>query len=116
MPESLPEELIGDLQLIASELVTNSVIHSRAPRGDPIVLHVDLGFQRERPMVRISVLDHGYGFDPPRPVDPERARQWGLHLVAQLSARWGVEETDSGTEVWAVLPLPPSEAQHWRTA
>jgi anti-sigma regulatory factor (Ser/Thr protein kinase) len=112
----LPDQLAGDLLLIASELVTNSVIHSGAPTGDPIELHVDVAYQRERLMVRVSVLDHGHGFEPPRPLDPGRAGQWGLHLVDRLSTGWGVEETEAGTEVWAVLPLPPTAARHWRIA
>ncbi len=116
MNHLLPEPTLGDLQLIASELVTNSVIHSGAARGASIELRVDLAVQGEGSGVRVSVLDHGHGFEPPRPRDLGRARQWGLHVVDRLSTAWGVQEADDGTEVWAVLPLPPAGAQEWRTA
>ena len=114
MHHALPDHLLEDLQLIASELVTNSVVHAGLSAADPIELRVHIAVLRRGPVVRVSVVDQGAGFDPPRPADPGRARQWGLHLVERLSSGWGVESTPEGTAVWAVLPVAAG-APWWRT-
>ena len=84
------------VQLLVSELVTNSVRHGRLGLSQ----WIDLCVETTPRSVRVSVTDAGVGFDrpegPPRPGDPSG---WGLYLVDQMADRWGVTH-DGRTEVW----------------
>ena len=85
--------------LLTSELVTNAVRHAGLSSNDAISLDI-----APRPgKVRISVADEGRGFQiwGVRPPD-DLGSGWGLHLVRQLSDRWGVSQNGS-TEVWFEL-------------
>src|SRR3954469_16465769 len=84
----LAPAVVEDLQLVVSELVTNSV--KFGPRR-PITLALSIGGDG---VVRGEVIDQG---------DGERARLemsrepsvdggWGLYLVDQVAQRWGVHE------------------------
>lgn len=96
----LPDEVLGDVRLLVSELVTNALRHADLDAEEQIALAVgvtDLS-------VRVEVTDHGRGFDPQTiPTDPEAAEGWGLYLVATLSDRWGVESASGATRVWFEL-------------
>jgi hypothetical protein len=94
-------------QLLVSELVTNSVLHSRAGREDAVIIRVLLS----RTMVRLEVEGAGRGgVIAPRPPDLDGGGGFGLQLVQALSERWGLERvSEGGTIVWAQLPgTPPS--------
>jgi len=92
-----------DLQLLVSELVTNSVEHSGAGQGDLIELVV---FARNGG-VRVEVRDRGSGFVP----RSGPASEWhdesgrGLLVVDSLAKRWGVSAED-GTSVWFEMDAP----------
>ena len=79
-------DLRDDVDLLVSELVTNSVRHAHA---DHIELHATSGPER----VRIEVSDLGPGFDE---VDARREPSltgeggYGLHIVDSVANRWGV--------------------------
>jgi anti-sigma regulatory factor (Ser/Thr protein kinase) len=89
-------ELMEDVRLLVSELVTNSVRHSRIPHGDPVGLDVLIDSRG----VRVEVLDNGAGFDPrPRRADRAEPGGWGLFLVEKLADRWGVVRNHF-TRVW----------------
>ena len=54
----------------------------------------------DRRTLRVEVHDPGGGFVPSAPApDPTRPSGWGLYLVAELAARWGVD-SDATTLVW----------------
>ena len=92
--------VFGDVVLLISELVTNSVRHAGLDASQPLQLSV--GMEDEK--VRVAVRDPGPGFRPPRPPDdPAHVGGWGLVLVEQLSQRWGVERVDGATVVWCEL-------------
>ena len=98
--EELSEDLLGDVRLLVSELVTNALRHARIGDEDHIKLIVRVGDHA----VHVEVCDPGQGFDPePIPEDPENAEGWGLYLVATLSDRWGVERSGNSTRVWFEL-------------
>ena len=102
----LPEDMLGDVRLLVSELVTNSLRHAAMGDEDRIHLSIDVSDSTVRVMVR----DDGQGFDPqPTPADPEQAEGWGLYLVSTLSDRWGVE-SGRGACVWFELDRVPSQA------
>ena len=94
--------VLGDAHLVVSELVTNSLCHSRAGASGVVVVRVVL----TGAMVRLEVADAGRGgVVAPRPADLEGGGGVGLNLVQVLSERWGVERVAAGgTRVWAQLP------------
>ena len=102
----LPEEQLGDVRLLVSELVTNSLRHAELRPDDSIRLgiHVTDG------LVRVEVTDSGRGFDfRGRAEDPDAVDGWGLYLVATLADRWGIERgTSEGVNcVWFELDRLP---------
>jgi anti-sigma regulatory factor (Ser/Thr protein kinase) len=90
------EEILADVKLLVSELVTNSVRHSGLQRHD----HVRMQVQVTESTLRVEVADRGEGFTPkPRDMDRSRPGGWGLYLVDELSDRWGVAR-DQLNRVW----------------
>jgi anti-sigma regulatory factor (Ser/Thr protein kinase) len=90
-------------QLLASELVTNSVQHSHASTDAALLLRLELTDS----MVRLEVEDPGRdGTVAARPPDLDGGGGLGLNLVQQLAERWGVERIAAGgTRVWAQIGL-----------
>ena len=89
-------DLLGDVRLLVSELVTNSVRHSNIHARDVVRLDVEVS----ETALRVEVSDAGEGFEPtPRDLDRSRPGGWGLYLVDELSDRWGVVR-DRLTRVW----------------
>jgi len=87
------DELIPEMRLLVSELITNSVKYG----GEgSITLKVDAA----RPgKIRAEVIDQGAGFVPmARDRPATEVGGWGLHLVQTLANRWGVHE--GSTRVW----------------
>ncbi len=94
----LSEERLGDAQLLASELVTNSV---RYGDGPTVRLLVDTSGGR----LRCEIVDDGPAFAvAPRTRPVTAVGGWGLPLVAALADRWGVH--DGGPRVWFEVFVP----------
>ena len=102
LEDRLDPNILFDIRLLVSELVTNCVKHAAVGPEDSIVLDVDIQDHH----VRVTVADTGPGFEPPdSPVSEEAAEAgsgWGLFLVDQLSDQWGVER-QGGAMVWFEL-------------
>jgi anti-sigma regulatory factor (Ser/Thr protein kinase) len=93
--------VVGDVMLVASELVTNAVLHSGCL--DEHVLRVQVCLHDRN--IRISVWDPGLSDKTAEVGTVERGvGGWGLQIVEQLAAAWGSERGD-GYRVWAELPL-----------
>ena len=91
----IDSQVLDDIRLLVSELVTNSVRHAGADR-DLVMLAV----MRTDNTTRIEVSDGGTGFKPvARTSALDQPGGWGLHLVDELADRWGVE-TGRRTRVW----------------
>jgi anti-sigma regulatory factor (Ser/Thr protein kinase) len=90
----LAPEVLEDLQLVVSELITNSV--KFGPQR-PITLALQIGTEG---LVRGEVIDQGDGERAMIEMNPEPtlAGGWGLHLVDRVSHAWGVRE--GSTHVW----------------
>ena len=87
------EDVIPDVKLLVSELITNSVKYGG--EGD-VQLVIDIHDQRK---MRVEVVDQGVGFVPVARDRPStEVGGWGLHLVQTLSNRWGVHE--GSPRVW----------------
>jgi serine/threonine-protein kinase RsbW len=94
LEDKLDASLFYDASLCLSELVTNAVLHSGA--GDDEVLELKVAFADDT--LRVTVIDHGSGFDPPQPSGGDESG-WGLYIVDRLSHHWGVDR-DEKTSVW----------------
>jgi anti-sigma regulatory factor (Ser/Thr protein kinase) len=97
----VPDDRLDAIQLLVTELVTNSVIHAGLRPGDQI----ELSITRSRAGLRVEVADRGAGFEPPPPPDDPFAENGrGLALVDMISDRWGVAR-DALTRVWFEIDL-----------
>ncbi|HEX8100191.1 MAG TPA: ATP-binding protein [Actinomycetota bacterium] len=99
LADDVPKEILENLRLLVSELVTNCVRH--AGLGEEGWIELTVG--KDGPSIRVEVVDPGDGFEPtPAAVTMYSTSGWGLYLVAQLADRWGVT-VDRGTKVWFEL-------------
>jgi anti-sigma regulatory factor (Ser/Thr protein kinase) len=96
MSDKQSPNVLDDVRLLVSELVTNSIRHAQLAPSE----WVDLVVGVEGDTVRAEVIDPGPGFRPSvlRPTLYQESG-WGLYLVEQVANRWGV--VDDGTiHVW----------------
>jgi anti-sigma regulatory factor (Ser/Thr protein kinase) len=91
--ERIAPDVVPDVKLLVSELITNSVKYGG---NGEVTLKVECDDPRK---LRIEVIDQGVGFVPAARDRPAtEVGGWGLHLVQTLSDRWGVYE--GSTHVW----------------
>lgn len=105
----LRAERLGDVALVVSELVTNSVCHANVGPDDHVGVELLLFADR----IRLSVIDRGSALTP-RLVSRERDEPGGLGLVVvdRLSTTWGVARDGTRlTRTWCELPLEPSQTK-----
>ena len=95
------EDVMADVRLLVSELVTNSVRHSEMPPPGIVGLDVSLDSRR----IHVEVRDSGVGFEPRgRRPGQSQVGGWGLFLVEKLADRWGVMRNHF-TQVWFEIDL-----------
>jgi anti-sigma regulatory factor (Ser/Thr protein kinase) len=99
-------DLRHDVDLLVSELVSNSVVHAQADR-------VELRAVSHTGGVRVEVSDPGSGFDR------DAARRvpsitgeggYGLHIVDAVANRWGVTR-DTSAGVWFEIDRDPTRGK-----
>ncbi|SES35806.1 Anti-sigma regulatory factor (Ser/Thr protein kinase) [Pedococcus cremeus] len=89
-------EVLGEAELLVSELVTNAVLHG-AP---PITLRVECDGTR----LRVSVTDRNSDPAYVRDAGPEDESGRGIRLVDFISDEWGVEpRLGEGKDVWFTI-------------
>ena len=89
-----PDTLVGDAQLVVSELTTNAVVHATSAPT------IEASFDDGR--LRIEV--HDQDRSPPRIRRPVTADGgWGLRLVAAVTDGWGWTPTRAGKRVWVEM-------------
>ncbi len=91
-------ELIDDITLVISELVTNAVVYGRPPVG--------LSLRHSGRSVTIECHDGG-AYMPRRlhaTADDEHGR--GLELVGLLATTWGTRRLERGKAVWCTFTTP----------
>ena len=95
-----PVDLLIDVELIATELVTNAHEHTGQ------LLAVRVSRPEDRPVLRVEV-DDGAPDRPPRPGASTRGgfRGRGLQMVDGISSDWGVDQGDDRKTVWVEIPL-----------
>ena len=88
-----------DIVLVASELVTNALLHGH---GAPVVRLLE-----EADRVRIEVCDDSPLLPVSHRVTPTSGL--GLRVVEQLSSAWGASRRGRGKVVWCELPTAPED-------
>jgi anti-sigma regulatory factor (Ser/Thr protein kinase) len=96
----VPHRVLEEARLLASELVSNIVLHADLEPGTDVV-HV--GVELAQRVLRLHVEDSGaVGTLAPRIPDLATGNGYGLSVVAALATQWGVS-CKGGTRVWAEL-------------
>jgi anti-sigma regulatory factor (Ser/Thr protein kinase) len=95
LEQRVDHDLLNDVRLLVSELVTNAIRHTAAPGGE-----VGLDVSIKDSSIRVEVADPGKGFEPePRDAEMTKPGGWGLYLVDRIADRWGVVRNRM-TRVW----------------
>ncbi|MFI0885377.1 MULTISPECIES: ATP-binding protein [Streptomyces] len=95
--------VVKDVCLLASELLTNAIVHGCREQKDTITVTVECDADR----VQVSVSDPSSFM--PRPCSPAADSESGrgLHLIAKVAEQWGViPRADAGKSVWFAVSLP----------
>lgn len=95
------DELVDDIQLCTSELVTNAIRHA----GTSVTMSL-----RRTEVVTVEVTDGLTRLQLPTSLhaDVTADHGRGLHIVAAISHDWGVLAHDDGKTIWCTLSLPDS--------
>ena len=104
----LPGATVDTAVLLASEAMTNAVLHAGTP------LHLDVYCDSGELVVEISDSDTRFPLHlatGPAPaalvdVDADAVGGRGLLLIATLASRWGVTPAIQGKTVWFAIDLP----------
>jgi anti-sigma regulatory factor (Ser/Thr protein kinase) len=95
--------VVGDVMLVASELVNNAIVHSGCtPHHD-----LEVRASRHAERLTISVRDPGLSGASAGSgaLSDQQIGGWGLRIVEALCERWG-DERQNGYRVWAEIDLP----------
>ncbi|HEX8780224.1 MAG TPA: ATP-binding protein, partial [Nocardioides sp.] len=80
------------VELVVSELVTNAIVHT----GGEIEVAAAMG----RSGLRVEVADSGSHLPLVASYDAMASTGRGLHLVTELTDRWGVDPSPEGKVIW----------------
>jgi anti-sigma regulatory factor (Ser/Thr protein kinase) len=92
-----------DAALVATELVTNAIIHARPTA-------ITFTIAKRGQSVELRVTDDGDGTVELRAVNPGAVTGRGLHFLNELSASWTVEPAVTGRGKTVVAFLPQKAA------
>lgn len=96
-----PVELVGDAELVLTELVTNAIQHATPP--------IDVELRMEDECLTVEVSDHSPGMPPClQPPDMGRIGGWGLAILASVTEAWGFTSHQEHKVVWARLASRPA--------
>ncbi|SRR5580765_767236 len=103
MARDLPQDLVYEAEIVASELVSNAIRHAR-PLADGTVR---VRWKVKGEAVEVEVTDAG-GETPPRPAPRVlwATSGRGLRIVRSVAHEWGVADDKGNVTVWAALGGP----------
>jgi len=99
-------DLLFAAQLLASELLANSVRHAGLATDEALMLSVECGEET----LRVEVTDGGAGFNALGVLGEHSRRDQayrGIYFVNALADRWGFRRGEDGCHVWFELDLVP---------
>jgi anti-sigma regulatory factor (Ser/Thr protein kinase) len=96
-PDTCRADLVDDLALVVSELVTNAVNAGSSKTVLTLLI--------APASVTVAVTDDVETLPLPRRPGPDETSGRGLAVVAALSSDWGVTPWGVGKTVWAELPI-----------
>ena len=99
----LPEEVVDELVLITSELVTNAFLHGRPP--------VDLRLRRSGTEVVLEVQDRAALRPRRRLADEDDEHGRGMLIVSTLADAWGTRSIGTGKSVWCTRTIEADVAR-----
>jgi anti-sigma regulatory factor (Ser/Thr protein kinase) len=94
--------MIHQATLMASELVTNSVLHTSG--------EFELALSADSEVLHLEVVDHSERLPTLQNPDADAPGGRGLLIIEALSDRWGVDVRGSGKAVWFEIRI--SDAEH----
>ena len=94
-------QLLHDAEVLASELITNAVLHART------AMRLTLSYGADG--LRVSVYDENMRLPTVAGVPENATSGRGLLLVERMADSWGVEQGSDGKTVWACIGCEPSE-------
>jgi anti-sigma regulatory factor (Ser/Thr protein kinase) len=103
----LPDDTLGDLELLSTELITNAVRHTDSSCA------VAVRWTGVR--VRVEVTDVSQARPHRRHSSPEAEGGRGLLLVESLATRWGSAPDPAGKTVWFELGPSDGTPPPWST-
>jgi anti-sigma regulatory factor (Ser/Thr protein kinase) len=95
----LGTQAVGDIQVVATELVTNAYLHGQPP------VRFELVATAEGAVLRMEVTDTGPGTPRTEHPDVDTFHGRGLLLISKIATSWGVTRTADGKTVWAEFAL-----------
>jgi anti-sigma regulatory factor (Ser/Thr protein kinase) len=95
------DDLVDDAKLVATELVTNGMLHGGGCTSLAAIFDGHL--------LRLEVGDRGGAIPQEHHYDDEAATGRGLGLIAAISSSWGWEVQVAGKIVWAEIGAPPTQ-------
>lgn len=98
----VPTDLVDDVLLLGSELLSNVFRHVRSP--------FCLLCMEDGAVLRLTVTDSGHDLPHVRVGDGLAESGRGMVLVAALASRWGAEATATGKDVWVEFDRFPTGA------
>ncbi|HUP69338.1 MAG TPA: response regulator [Acidimicrobiales bacterium] len=90
------EGLLDTVNLLVSELVTNSIVHAASAADIAVLL--------KPAAVRIEVADHGQVVPAVKDADDSDTSGRGLAIVEALSSAWGIVPNPHGKTIWFEVP------------
>ncbi|MEW2430013.1 ATP-binding protein [Micromonospora sp. NPDC047644] len=110
LTDVVPPTILADLIAVLAELVGNAVRHARPLPGGVIRVAWHLRPTVEGTLIQLRVTDGGSASSGPRlrTAGLDAADGRGLHIVAGLATRWGVEQDGMGQRVWAEFDRVPA--------
>jgi CheY-like chemotaxis protein/anti-sigma regulatory factor (Ser/Thr protein kinase) len=98
------EAVMDDAELVATELVTNALVHAS--------VRCELRARLAAGVLHIEVEDRGGGTPDVQVADERAEHGRGLLIVSALCTAWGVETRPAaGKRVWAQLPVPGADGE-----
>jgi hypothetical protein len=98
LPE-LAEDVVADVQLVATELVTNAHLHGESPVTFRLLASPEQG------RLRVEMFDSGPGEPTMRRPGSTQSHGRGLLLVDGYSLGWGSTPEPVGKTVWAEFAM-----------